>query len=111
MNQGLKTISNELGYTYMDPFNIKIDADGQAVSLTILPTDKGYYKVIYYAAILTAIKQIETGAWELVTTEEIEAGDLPFYLAGKDDRKELVLDPNFVSQVGAAIEAVLAEQD
>lgn len=82
------------------------------MSLTILPTEKGYYKVIYYAAILTAITQDDDQGWQLLPLEDIEAGDLPFYQHTTDnDRAELKLDEVFANLVGSAINAELAAQD
>lgn len=95
----------------MDPFNIKITVPEQ-VSLTILPTDKGYYKIIYYAAILSAIEKTADGNWRLLSNGDIEAGDLPFYVSTQDpDRLNLELDEGFAKEVGAAIEKELTEQD
>lgn len=96
----------------MAPFNIRIKPENDFVSLTILPTDKGYYKVIYYAAILTAIAPADDSRWQLIPTDQIEAGDLPFYQHTADsDRAELKLDEAFTDEVGSAINVELAGQD
>jgi len=94
----------------MEPFNIKITSQNQPIVLTVLPTDKGYYKVIYFGAILAALKQQESNIWELIEREEMEAGDLPYYLPNAaGDRIEIILDQKFVADVGAAIEAEIAQ--
>ncbi len=95
----------------MAPFNIRIKPEEQFVSFTILPTDKGYYKIVYYGAILAAIEQVDND-WRVLPLENIEAGDLPFYQHTADnDRSELKLDKSFTNLVGSAIKAELATQD
>ena len=94
----------------MDPFNIKVKAPEQ-VSLTVLPTDKGYYKIIYYAAVLTALEKTEKGDWKLLDKEEIEAGDLPYYISNQDsDHMKITLDSAFPKEAGAAIEEALKNE-
>ncbi len=39
----------------MEAFNIRIGYGENEVTLTILPTSDGYYKVIYYGGILGAV--------------------------------------------------------
>jgi hypothetical protein len=96
----------------MEPFNIKITAQKQPVVLTVLPTEKGYFKLIYYGAILVGLKKTAPETWTLVSTEEIEAGDLPFYIpTSADDRVVLTLDKKFTALAGKAIEAEVAEQN
>lgn len=88
----------------MDPFNIKINIQNQAVVLTVLPTDQGYFKIIYYGAILVGIKQSPSKDWVLVTNKDLEAGDLPYYIhTNADDRLEIPLDDAFVAEVSQAI--------
>ncbi|MGN7205963.1 hypothetical protein ACTHQF_16945 [Pedobacter sp. SAFR-022] len=95
----------------MIPFNIRITNTGQNLTLTVLPTEAGYYKIIYYAAVLTAVQKTQNGDWILVTKDDIEAGDLPFYLPSADgDRLEPSLDKTFASAVGSAIELELDQK-
>jgi hypothetical protein len=95
----------------MDPFNIKVKAPEQ-VSLTVLPTDKGYYKIIYYAAVLTALEKTAAGEWKLVDQENIEAGDLPYYMPAPDsDHIKITLDDAFAEAAGAAIDDVVNNED
>jgi len=95
----------------MDPFNISVESP-ERVSLTVLPTDKGYYKVIYYAAVLTALEKNSAGEWSLVDKGEIEAGDLPYYIPGANsDHIEVTVDESFVKAAGAAIDEELNNAD
>lgn len=95
----------------MDPFNIKVKAPEQ-VSLTVLPTDKGYYKVIYYAAVLTALEKTGDGEWILVDKENIEAGDLPYYIpAPYSDHINITLDDAFAEAAGVAIESAVNNEN
>jgi hypothetical protein len=95
----------------MDPFNIKVKVPEQ-VSLTVLPTDDGYYKIIYYAAVLTALEKTGAGDWNLVDKENIEAGDLPYYTPAPDsDHIKISLDDTFAKEAGAAIDNALNNQD
>ncbi|RZL97848.1 MAG: hypothetical protein EOO88_62010, partial [Pedobacter sp.] len=64
----------------MEPFNIKIGYGEKEVTLTILPIEAGYYKVIYYGAILGAVCYDEpSSCWQAVPSEAIEPGDLPLF--------------------------------
>ncbi|WP_442588029.1 hypothetical protein ACSBL2_18455 [Pedobacter sp. AW31-3R] len=89
----------------MKAFNIKIGYGDNEVTLTILPTEEGYYKVIYYGGILGAVrqdKQLEN--WEQVPDEEVIAGDLPLYKHDLTaDRLDVVLDENTVHRIGEEI--------
>jgi len=89
----------------MEVFNIKIGYGENEVTLTILPTEEGYYKVIYFGGILGAVRQ-ETGGegWEKVPDEEVIAGDLPLYQHDmKDERLDIVLDEVTVQRIGEEI--------
>lgn len=78
------------------------------MSLTVLPTDEGYYKIIYYAAVLTALEKKEDGGWELLEKENIEAGDLPYYIpVTGSDHIAITLDETFAVNAGAAIDEAL----
>lgn len=86
------------------PFNIKIGYGQKEVTLTILPTDEGYYKVIYYGGILGAVC-FDGDDWDLMDAEDVVAGDLPPYeppLNG--DRLEIVLNELTVDRIGREIE-------
>lgn len=82
----------------MEPFNIKISFSGQTATLTILPADQGLYKIVYYGAVMGAVRASENGQkWTLVAEEELVAGDLPFYQAAPDsDRVNIRLDDTTV---------------
>lgn len=100
------------GYLAMDPFNIRIVEQGQHVTLTVLPTESGYFKIIYYAAIFAAVQRTPEGHWALLPKEDIEAGDLPFYVSGKDpDQLQPTTDEAFAKSVGSAIDLALQEQN
>lgn len=91
----------------MDPFNIRIKAPEQ-VSLTVLPTDEGYYKIIYYAAVLSAVEKNAQGDWQLLEKDNIIAGDLPYYIpVAGIDHIATTLDDAFAKEAGAAIDEVL----
>jgi len=89
----------------MEVFNIKIGFGEKEQTLTILPSDGGQYKVIYYGGIIGAVRREDDhDGWEKVPDEELEAGDLPFYrhdLYG--DRLNIVLDSATVQQIGEEI--------
>lgn len=89
----------------MEPFNIKVGYGDNEVTLTILPTKEGYYKVIYFGGILGAIHYMnDTDGWEIVPPEEVVAGDLPMYepdLTG--ERLEIVLNDETVDEIGEEI--------
>jgi hypothetical protein len=91
----------------MEVFNIKIGFGANEVTLTILPMDEGYYKVIYYGGILGAVRlDNDHMTWEKVPDDEIEAGDLPFYRHDLSaDRLDVVLDEHTVHQIGEEINA------
>lgn len=92
----------------MDPFNIRVTDQEQNITLTVLPCENRYYKIIYYAAVLTAVKKDLTGDWMLINKDDIEAGDLPFYLhTDGTDRIEPSLNKTFAEAVGSAIELEL----
>ncbi len=89
----------------LEPFNVKTGYGEKEVTLTILPTNEGYYKVIYYGGILGAIRyENDTDGWEVVPPEEVVAGDLPLYepdLSG--ERLEVVLNDETVDEIGEEI--------
>jgi len=90
----------------MEPFNIRIEPEGQEVTLTILPTDDGYYKVIYYGGILGAVTKKELqNDWRKVPDEEVIAGELPLYHhIDEDGRIEIVLDDVMAAAIGEEID-------
>lgn len=89
----------------MEVFNIKIGYGKNELTLTILPTQQGYYKVIYYGGILGAVRlENDNETWEKVPEEEIEPGDLPFYQHDLTaDRLDIVLDEHTVHRIGEEI--------
>jgi hypothetical protein len=89
----------------MEPFNIKVGYGENEVTLTILPTEEGYYKVIYYGGILGAVRyENDTDGWEVVPPEEVVAGDLPLYEPDLNgDRLEIVLNDETVDEIGTEI--------
>ncbi|TDO24095.1 hypothetical protein [Pedobacter duraquae] len=96
----------------MDPFNIKTGFGEHEVTLTILPHENGYYKVIYFGGVLGAVRyENDTDLWEVVPPEEVEAGDLPLYqddLSG--DRLKIVLDEETVDEIGEEIEQMINQK-
>jgi hypothetical protein len=89
----------------MEPFNVKKGYGENEVTLTILPIQEGYYKVIYYGKILGTIRLVkDTSCWELVPPEEVVAGDLPLYEPDlSEDRLEVILDDETVDEIGNEI--------
>lgn len=89
----------------MDVFNIKIGFGENELTLTILPTEEGHYKIIYYGGVLGAIRlEADNETWEKVPEDELEAGDLPFYKHDLTaDRLEIVLDDPIVTRIGEEI--------
>lgn len=89
----------------MEVFNIKIGYGKNELTLTILPTKEGYYKVIYYGGILGAVRlDNHNETWEKVPDEEIEPGDLPLYQHNLNaDRLDIVLDEHTVHRIGEEI--------
>jgi hypothetical protein len=95
----------------MEPFNIKINTQNESVVLTVLPTDKGFFKLIYYGAVLVGLKKEAKNNWVLISNEDMEVGDLPYYIAGaSDDHVKIILDEAFEAEAGAAIDDQLALQ-
>ena len=92
----------------MEVFNIKIGFGANEITLTILPTEEGYYKVIYYGGILGAIRlDKDHHIWEKVADDDLEAGDLPVYKHDLTaDRLDIVLDEHTVQRIGEEILAV-----
>lgn len=91
----------------MKVFNVKIGFGKNELTLTVLPSLEGYYKIIYYGAILGAIRlENDNETWERVPDEEIEAGDLPLYQHDLTaDRLDIVLDEHTVHRIGEEIMA------
>lgn len=91
----------------MEVFNIKIGYGEREVTLTVLPAEAGYYKIIYFGAILGAVRyDADHHAWEKIPEEELEAGDLPFYVHDLTaDRLDVVLDEVTVHKIGDEISA------
>ncbi|TKC08964.1 hypothetical protein [Pedobacter frigoris] len=94
-----------------EPFNIRIGYGEKEVTLTILPTNEGYYKVIYFGGILGAVC-FDGDDWDLVEPAEVVAGDLPFYEPElKGDRLEIVLNELTVDRIGREIDLYNDEDD
>ena len=91
----------------MEPFNIKIGYGEKEVTLTILPIEAGYYKVIYYGGILGAVcYDAQSECWQAVPENEIEVGDLPMYRHDLNgDRLEVVMNDGCIQEIGSEIEA------
>lgn len=94
----------------MEPFNIKIKHGKKELTLTILPDDKGYFKVIYFGGILGAV-YFDGHNWEQVPPADVIAGDLPMYEPGpaSDDHEDLSLSEYLVEGVGREIDLYLDE--
>ncbi|WP_432712650.1 hypothetical protein [Pedobacter sp.] len=89
----------------MEPFNIRVGFGKNEVTLTILPTEEGYYKVIYYGGILGAIQYLkDTDSWEQVPPEDVIAGDLPLYRPDlEEERTEIELTEQMIEEIGEEI--------
>ena len=76
------------------------------MTLTILPTDDGYYKVIYYGGILGAItKEDNSNNWTQVPEDEVIAGELPLYHhIDEDDRLQLIFSEVLAQDIGREID-------
>lgn len=100
------TVNLLLKYKIMDttaPFNIKITYGSNEVAVTILPTDEGYYKVVYYGGIIGAVC-FDGKDWDLVPSEKIIAGDLPLYTPGPlGERIEIELTDQVADRIGLEI--------
>lgn len=94
-----------------EAFNIKIGYGEKEVTLTILPHEDGYYKVIYFGGIMGGVI-CKDGDWELMDADDIEAGDLPRYIPDlKGERLEVVLDELTVDAIGAEIDLYELDDD
>lgn len=94
-----------------EAFNIKVGYGEKEVTLTILPHQEGYYKVIYFGGIMGGV-YYQDGEWELLGSEDIDAGDLPFYVPDlKGERLEVLLDEPTVNAIGIEIESAFPEED
>lgn len=89
----------------MEVFNVKIGFGENELTLTILPTEEGHFKVIYYGGVLGAIRlEDDNETWEKVPDDELEAGDLPWYKHDLTaDRLDIVLDEHTVRRIGEEI--------
>ena len=90
----------------MEAFNIKIQVEDGPLTLTILPLESTLFKVIYFGAVLGAVrKEAGKNSWMSVPVEELTAGDLPFYQHDPNaDHEELQLNPPTIQQIGEEIE-------
>lgn len=94
----------------MDAFNIKLGYGSKEVTLTILPTEDGIYKVIYYGGILGAIRKYDQ-EWDLVPDDDLIAGDLPPYQPElANDRIEIDLTEQLADRIGEEIDIHLEEE-
>ncbi|MES2826733.1 MAG: hypothetical protein V4687_01195 [Bacteroidota bacterium] len=95
----------------MDPFNIKIGYGAKEITLTILPTDEHYYKIIYNGGIIGAVKH-DIDCWELVPEDDIIAGDLPFYRHDLNSGvPNVILNEATVDEIGDEIEHMLKNEE
>jgi len=96
---------------FMKPFNIKIGYGANEVTLTILPSDDHHYKVIYYGAVLGALKY-DQDCWELIEQDQLEAGDLPYYQHDVNSGNvNVILNPATVDEIGEEIEHILQTEE
>jgi len=85
----------------MTAFNIEIEHNDQAITLTITPK-ADYFKIVYLGDLLGAIKKQESD-WILLRAEEIEPGELvPSKLTEKGHH--LSLGVAEINQISGAIE-------
>ncbi len=93
----------------MDAFNIRLHYGSNEVTLTILPSEEGIYKIIYYGGILGAVRKHQQ-EWDLVTEDALEAGDLPPYeRSAANDRVEIDLTEQLADRIGEEIDIFLEE--
>ncbi|WEK21178.1 MAG: hypothetical protein P0Y49_08495 [Candidatus Pedobacter colombiensis] len=90
-------------------FNIRVGFGEHEVTLTILPTSKKDYLVIYFGGILGAVRMDPDGElWEQVPDEEILPSDLPLYKPDLEaEWLDIVLCEDTVADIGDEISAVL----
>jgi len=94
--------------TVMEPFNIRINVQGEDVTLTILPYQSNAFKVIYYGGILGAVKR-NRRHWEIIAAEEVPAGELPLFEPHRQHEEiELELSGELAISVGKAIDTHLS---
>lgn len=92
-------------------FNIKVGYGEKEVTLTILPSDGNYFKVIYFGALMGAVG-FNGEEWELIESDELEPGDLPVYKPElKGERLEVTLNEATVEEIGEEIESYLSQED
>jgi hypothetical protein len=99
----------------MSPFNIKIEHAGKEITLTIIP-ENDYFKIVYFGAIVGAIRKVETDRkieieWELVEADEVEPGNLPWYdykQSYTEDEPEFNLQLPEINRIAGAIENELS---
>lgn len=93
----------------MKAFNIRVGYGENEVTLTILPTQADYYKVIYFGGILGAVRlDSDMETWEEVPEEEVIAGDLPLYRHDLTaDRLDVVLDEITIQRIGEEISSAV----
>ncbi|MBE5318590.1 hypothetical protein IM793_05445 [Pedobacter sp. MR2016-19] len=85
----------------MTAFNIEIEHNDQAITLTITPK-ADYFKIVYLGDLLGAIKKQESD-WILLKAEEIEPGELvPSKLTEKGHHLSLAVAE--INQISGAIE-------
>ncbi|MDQ0638677.1 hypothetical protein QF042_002242 [Pedobacter sp. W3I1] len=91
------------GFEIMTAFNIEIDHNDQAITLTIVPKDD-YFKIVYLGGILGAIRKQESD-WILLKAEEIELEELaPFDYKLTENSHHLSLGVAEINQISGAIE-------
>ncbi|RZJ81025.1 MAG: hypothetical protein EOO47_05635 [Flavobacterium sp.] len=95
----------------MEPFNITINHLGNDLTLTVMPTGN-YYRLVYFGGIIGAVRKTEM-SWAWLPENEIEISELPLYdyKMGVDDHEKLKLHEISLFEIGAAIEAELAEKN
>lgn len=88
----------------MEPFNIRIMCGSEEVTLTILPSDNGDFKIIYYGGILGGVKK-NGNNWDLLSPDQVAGEDLPLYEPRHgEDRIEIVLTDLIADRIGDEID-------
>lgn len=88
----------------MKPFNIRVRYGSGEVTLTILPEEKGNFKIVYYGGILGGIKKVNK-EWDLIPLEEVAGGDLPLYEPKHgQERVDIELTDHMVDRIGEEID-------
>lgn len=93
----------------MQPFNIKVNAVGKEITLTILPQDDEY-KIIYFGGIIGGLKQ-EKDTLNFIKPEDVVPSSLPLYQHKQAEstvvEEELALTDDMLQSIKNKVELAL----